>query len=103
MNSDSRENYSFKVCQFFEFSIVIYFSLSICWYFSPLYFQFFSLSVCPFVRLSVYTFVSLSICQLFTFHLQLGLGVVPGEQSFFREKEWNYQERSHCSKKRTNT
>ena len=35
-------------------------------------------------------------------NLKLGLGVVPGEQSFFHENERNDQERSHRSEKRTN-
>ena len=34
---------------------------------------------------------------------RLGLGVVPGERSFFHENERNYQERSHRSKKKEQT
>ena len=34
--------------------------------------------------------------------MRVGLGVVPGEQSFFHEKEQNDQEQSHRSEKRTN-
>ena len=32
-------------------------------------------------------------------HVNLGLGVVPGERSFFHENERNDQERSHRSEK----
>ena len=34
--------------------------------------------------------------------MRVGLGVVPGEQSFFHENEQNDQEQSHRSEKRTN-
>ena len=30
----------------------------------------------------------------------LGLGILPGEQSFFHENKGNYQERSHPSEKK---
>ena len=33
-------------------------------------------------------------------HMYLGLGVVPGERSFFHENKQNDQERSHRSKKK---
>ena len=32
--------------------------------------------------------------------VDIGLGVVPGERSFFHENEQHYQERSHRSKKK---